>query len=383
VTARPRLTLLRATFGIATLLGIFSSFQAYQLVRFMYPSETPSVLATSAINIGYWYAWAVMAPVIVAVTRRFPLERGRLLRSLPVHFVAVFVVTVVHIGLFEWLRLNVSHFFWPARPMKATWWGQVTSTFLNNFDYEMMAYWAIAGVYSAVKYHGEAQERTLKASRLDAQLAEAQLQALQRQLHPHFLFNTLNAISALMHRDVEAADQMLSRLSDLLRIALDQRGQQEVALKDELEFLQKYLEIEQARFGDRLTVEFSIDPETLDAQVPNLILQPLVENSIRHAVAVRIEPGHIAVKARRVEGVLELSVRDNGPGMPPGRLASPARGLGLSNTRSRLERLYGAAQHLTFAEPPGGGLIVTVSLPFREEEVAEIDDFSEEIKGVA
>jgi LytS/YehU family sensor histidine kinase len=267
--------------------------------------------------------------------------------------------------------------------MKATWWGQVTSTFLNNFDYEMMAYWAIAGVYSAVKYHGEAQERTLKASRLDAQLAEAQLQALQRQLHPHFLFNTLNAISALMHRDVEAADQMLSRLSDLLRIALDQRGQQEVALKDELEFLQKYLEIEQARFGDRLTVEFSIDPETLDAQVPNLILQPLVENSIRHAVAVRIEPGHIAVKARRVEGVLELSVRDNGPGMPPGRLASPARGLGLSNTRSRLERLYGAAQHLTFAEPPGGGLIVTVSLPFREEEVAEIDDFSEEIKGVA
>ncbi len=152
-----------------------------------------------------------------------------------------------------------------------------------------------------MRYHGEAQERALKASRLDAQLAEAQLQALQRQLHPHFLFNTLNAISALMHRDVEAADQMLSRLSDLLRIALDQRGQQEVALKDELEFLQKYLEIEQARFGDRLTVEFSIDPETLDAQVPNLILQPLVENSIRHAVAVRIEPGHIAVKARRVE----------------------------------------------------------------------------------
>ena len=383
MTARPRLTFVRAIFGVATLLGLFSSFQAYQMVRFMYPSETPSVLILIGINLGYWYAWAILAPVIAGVTRRFPLERGVLLRSLPVHLVAVFVVTVVHIGLFEWLRMHISQFFWSGGPMKTTWWAQVTKTFLNNFDYEMMAYWAIAGVYSAVRYHGEAQERALKASRLDAQLAEAQLQALQRQLHPHFLFNTLNAISALMHRDVEAADQMLSRLSDLLRIALDQRGQQEVALKDELEFLQKYLEIEQARFGDRLTVEFAVDPETLDAQVPNLILQPLVENSIRHAVAVRIEPGHIAVKARRVEDVLELTVRDNGPGMPPGRLASPARGLGLSNTRSRLERLYGASQHLTFAEPPGGGLIVTVSLPFREEEVAEIDDFSEEIKGVA
>src|SRR5207344_3324773 len=172
-------------------------------------------------------------------------------------------------------------------PMKTTWWAQVTKTFLNNFDYEMMAYWAIAGVYSAVRYHGEAQERALKALKLETQLAEAQLQALQRQLHPHFLFNTLNAISALMHRDVEAADQMLSRLSDLLRMALDQRGSQEVALKDELEFLQKYLEIEQTRFGERLSVDFAIEPQTLDAQVPNLILQPLVENSVRHAVAVR------------------------------------------------------------------------------------------------
>ena len=382
MTARPRLTFFRALFGVATLLGLFSSFQAYQSVRFLYPSENPSVLLLLGLNLGYWYAWALLAPIAVATTRRFPVEKGKLLRSIPVHVLMLCILTVVHIGMFEWWRITLSHLFWHGA-MKTTWLSQVGKTILNNFDYEMMAYWAIVGAYSAVRYHGEAQERALKASRLDTQLAEAQLQALQRQLHPHFLFNTLNAISALMHRDVEAADQMLSRLSDLLRIALDQRGQQEVALKDELEFLQKYLEIEQARFGDRLTVEFAVDPETLDAQVPNLILQPLVENSIRHAVAVRIEPGHIAVKARRVEDVLELTVRDNGPGMPPGRLASPARGLGLSNTRSRLERLYGASQHLTFAEPPGGGLIVTVSLPFREEEVAEIDDFSEEIKGVA
>ena len=125
------------------------------MVRFLYPKENTSVLLLIGINLGYWYAWALVAPVIVAVTRRFPLERGRWWRSLPVHLVAVFVVTVVHIGLFEWLRMNLSHLLWSGEPMKTTWWSQVTKTFLNNFDYEMMAYWAIAGAYSAVRYHGE------------------------------------------------------------------------------------------------------------------------------------------------------------------------------------------------------------------------------------
>ena len=238
-------------------------------------------------------------------------------------------------------------------------------------------------MYNAFSYGKQAQDRTLRASQLEARLAEAQLQALQRQLHPHFLFNTLNAISALMHRDVEAADQMLAKLSDLLRMALDQRGGQEVSLKDELEFLQKYLEIEEARFGDRLTVAFDIAPETLDAQVPNLLLQPLVENSVRHAVAVRIEPGHIEIRARQLRDSLELVVSDNGPGMPPSRLTSPGKGVGLANTRSRLERLYGANHQLLFGEPPGGGLVVTVTIPFKADELTESDDFAEEIKGVA
>ena len=224
-----------------------------------------------------------------------------------------------------------------------TWWTHVTRTYSYSFDWEMMTYWAIIGFWHATAYYRVAQDRTLKASRLETRLAEAQLQALQRQLHPHFLFNTLNAISALMHRDVEAADQMLARLSDLLRIALDMRGAQEVALKDELEFLQKYLEIEQARFGERLPVRYDIEPETLDAQVPNLILQPLVENSVRHAVAVGIEPGLIVIGARRVGTNLELSVHDNGPGLPktPGTATgkrawgwpTPARGSNTSTAR--------------------------------------------------
>jgi len=217
--------------------------------------------------------------------------------------VGVCAVTVAHIGAYEGLRLWLMQLFW-TEPMKVeyTWWNLVKQSYFQYFDWEMMTYWAIIGAFHSVNYYREFQDGALKAARLETQLAEAQLQALQRQLHPHFLFNTLNAISALMHRDVEAADQMLSKLSDLLRIALDQRGAQEVALKDELEFLQKYLEIEQTRFGDRLSVDFTIEPQTLDAQVPNLILQPLVENSIRHAVAVRIEPGQTPARDARPVG---------------------------------------------------------------------------------
>ena len=170
-----------------------------------------------------------------------------------------------------------------------------------------------------------------------------------------------------MHRDVQAADRMLVRLSDLLRMALDRRGAQEVPLSDDLEFLAKYLEIEQARFGERLSVRYDFDPETLDALVPNLLLQPLVENSVRHAIATLSEGGVIEVTSRRVGDTLELRVRDNGPGLSKERTPSPSRGLGLTNTRSRLEHLYGSAQHLQFSETPGGGLTVTVVLPLRRD----------------
>ena len=150
--------------------------------------------------------------------------------------------------------------------------------FFNNFDWEMMTYWAIVGLSHALRYYSEARDRELRESQLETHLVEAQLQALQRQLQPHFLFNTLNTISALMHRNVDAADNMIAKLSDLLRISLQNVGVQEVPLKQELDFLSKYLEIEQTRFRDRLTVVFDVQPDTLDALVPNLMLQPLVEN---------------------------------------------------------------------------------------------------------
>jgi len=374
--------------GVATALGLFSSFQAYQVVRFIDDKPQPFILLL-VLNFGYWYSWAVLAPIVLFMARRFPFERDRWLRVLPLHLAAVLVVTFLHVALSQSVSLAVSKYAWAGMPVpkvQLTWWSRVVRNYLMSFDYEMMTYWAIVGFHYAFVYFRQAQDRTLRAAQLETRLAEAQLQALQRQLHPHFLFNTLNAISALMHRDVEAADQMLARLSDLLRMALDQPGVQEVPLKDELDFLEKYLEIEQARFGSRLSVRFDVDPETLDACVPNLLLQPLVENSIRHAVAVRVEGGSIEVTARRMGDRLQLQVRDNGPGLPKGRLQGSGTGVGLANTRSRLEHLYGASQQLQFAEPAGGGLAVIVTIPFRTDEAAEIIDeenVREHVKGVA
>jgi two-component system, LytTR family, sensor kinase len=352
----------RLIIGVATLLGAFSTLQAYQFVQLFF--EKPQSLTTLAVlNFSFWYGWAALTPIVLWIARRFPLERETWKRSAPVHMIAVLILILLHVALVEWVYGTVPGIGY----LKLTWWERVQRKYIWNFDWEMMTYAAIIAFSHAASYFRQAQDRALRAAHLEARLAEAQLQALQRQLHPHFLFNTLNGISALMHRDVHAADRMLVRLSDLLRMALDRRGAQEVPLSDDLEFLAKYLEIEQARFGERLSVRYDFDPETLDALVPNLLLQPLVENSVRHAIATLSEGGVIEVTSRRVGDTLELRVRDNGPGLSKERTPSPSGGLGLTNTRSRLEHLYGSAQHLQFSETPGGGLTVTVVLPFRRD----------------
>jgi LytS/YehU family sensor histidine kinase len=180
------------------------------------------------------------------------------------------------------------------------------------------------------------------------------------QLNPHFLFNTLHAISSLMHQDVDAADRMLIKLSELLRRALDGTDTQEVMLREELEFLRNYAAIEQTRFGDRLKIEMTITPDTLDAMVPNLVLQPILENAIRHGIEPHARDGFIEVSAKREGEALRLEVRDNGGGLN----GSVVEGVGLSNTRARLKQLYGTRQTFTLADAPGGGVVVTATLPF-------------------
>jgi sensor histidine kinase YesM len=235
-----------------------------------------------------------------------------------------------------------------------------------NFQLRLLVYTFIVLMGNAIAYYRQYQEEQLRASELRGKLAQAQLKALKMQLHPHFLFNTLNSISALLYKDIEAADQMIGRLIHLFERALKSSGTQKVTLQEELDFLKQYLAIENVRFQDRLSVRMDIDPQTLKAVVPNLIMQPLVENAIRHGIAAKSSAGRIEIHARRVNGELEMQVKDDGPGFQGnGSGAGPFReGLGLANTRARLQQLYGSHHNFTLVNDPKGGVIVTLAIPF-------------------
>jgi sensor histidine kinase YesM len=204
-----------------------------------------------------------------------------------------------------------------------------------------------------------------RSTRLEAQLSQAELQALRAQLQPHFLFNTLNSISVLLEEDPKAANQMLLHLSDLLRVMTQRTGSPEISLREELDLIRTYLEIEQTRFRDRLTVRFENDPAALDARIPSLLLQPLVENAVRHGVAPRSTPGLIHISTHRNNGSVRILIRDNGPGIPADNSARPGHGVGLSNTRARLELLYGKDHRFTLENAPGGGLESLIEIPYR------------------
>ena len=355
-----RRTFFFRVFGVATLFGIFSGLQAYNYVSLFTDRRQPfSVLL--ALNVTYWYAWAVLVPGMLWMARRFRFERTWWVRWLTIHFGGVLVFTFLHAAITAAARVGIIRYGWD-RP--ASYLPQLRELFFLNFDWEMMTYWAVIGLSHAVHFHREARNRALTAAQLETRLAEAQLQALQRQLHPHFLFNTLHTISALMHRDVEAADSMLARLSDLLRLTLNRIGTQQVALREELDFVTKYLEIERTRYGDRLRVDVDVDPATLDAAVPSFVLQPLVENAVRHGIAPQRRGGRIWIRASRARDRLRLVVGDDGHGVSAEKLLAFNTGVGLTNTRTRLQHLYGEGHSFDFKTPPAGGLEVTVLIPF-------------------
>jgi two-component system, LytTR family, sensor kinase len=350
-----------AIFLVATLLGAVSSLMAWNFTRAMPRADGAWSPATLLIlNYTYWYIWAAFAPAVIWLSQHFRFERQALLRALAVHLPSVVVFSLAHIALLQGMhwRLAVTD----GRPFD--WWAEVQRGALLNFDWEMMTYWAIVGISHAVLYYRESRDRAVQASRLQTQLVEARLATLQQQLHPHFLFNTLHAISALMHRDVEAAERTLVQLSDLLRLTLDRLGQQEIPLEAELAFLGKYLEIERTRFADRLVVTFDIQPDTLDVFVPTLLLQPLVENALKHGIARKAGPGRIDVTTRRSNGHLWIEVRDDGAGLSDTALDALQKGIGVSTTRVRLQHQFGADHRFEFHRLPQG-LAVVVAVPWR------------------
>ena len=304
--------------------------------------------------LGDWYVFAVLSVPVIHLARRFHFEASTWGRSLAAHLAGGVTFSLAYMVIRAWIGQ------WQSG---ATFTEAFRPLLVKTWHFNLLVYCVILAVTQAFDYYRKYRERELHASELEKRLVQAKLQALQMQLNPHFLFNALNAIAALMHKDVEAADQMLVRLSGLLRLALESSETQEVPLRRELDFLMSYLQIEQTRFGDRLEVRQSIAPDTLDALVPNLILQPLVENAIRHGIQPRAGLGRILLTAQQVEGRLRLGVEDNGSGAAT--LTPTREGIGLSNTRARLLQLYGQAQKMEFRQVPEGGLAVEIELPFR------------------
>jgi two-component system, LytTR family, sensor kinase len=324
----------------------------------------------------YFAAYALwgplFTPIAVFMARRFPLDKATWLRSLTVHTFAAPGIACIH------ALICVAFSFWIWPEMSA--YGMVTKLqvfqryFLMYGTDNIFIYWSIVFAVQGWMYYERYRDRELRASVLQTQLATAQLQALKVQLHPHFLFNTLNSVSELMHQDVNTAERVITRLSDLLRMALENIGVQELSLRHELDFVAGYLEIEQTRFLDRLQVKLDIQPETLDCRIPNLLLQPLVENAIRHGICRSSEPGVIEIFTRKINDRLLIVVADNGPGIKMNDNAQPMKsnfGLGLSTTRTRLEFLYGKEQTFVLNNLPERGLEVRISLPWHYEPAAQ------------
>ena len=319
-----------------------------------------------------WLAWAALAPAVLWARRRFPLERGALKLALPAHLFGVCLLCAAHTGLTlmsMWLIMQSGGPL-PDRlgPLVTYWW-------VRDMPFCALFYGLILGIGSALEYYRQFRERQLRASQLETQLAQAQLQMLKMQLHPHFLFNTLNGITGLVRdNDNAAAVQMLVGLSDLLRQTLDNAGKQEVRLGEELEWLELYLKLQQIRFSDRLQVSLDAAPETLDALAPNLITQPLVENAIRHGLSPRAAPGHVSLSAERIDGRLELRVCDDGVGLPAGWRMASDKGVGLMNTEARLKQLYGADFVFEVRNRKQGGAEVLLSIPLRMAPTFDSDE---------
>jgi two-component system, LytTR family, sensor kinase len=314
-------------------------------------------------DISGWLIWVPLIPAVFWLSRRFPLDQENWKSGLLI-FLPVGLLFAAARTLFPALIYIV---FFGGFHDFVQWFPRRYYYLITDCSIAFVFYAFVLAFGQAINYHKRYREEELRTSQLELQLSNAQLQALKMQLHPHFLFNTLNSISALQMENVEAAQEMTARLGDFLRLTLENIGTNEVTLKREIEFLECYLDIEKVRFERRLTTEIEIASEVLDCKVPNLVLQPLVENAIRHGFAKQTAPGRISIRAARENGWLKVEVADNGKGIENENLDKVrTSGLGLSNTQARLEQLYGANFRFQLQKAAKGGLLVTLRLPFNQ-----------------
>ena len=350
-------------FGGWTLVGLVFAAVSYG-VALSQNDPRFGIAAALKLNLVLFYLWGVFSLFIFRFCRRFRVElRSPKIRNLAVQLVAIDIFAAVHESLLLLILWSISS--------RARAEGSLGAYYARHFGYGfyidlIIALLIVLGSH-ALLYYDDFRAGQLEQSALKTQLAQAQLRALKMQLHPHFLFNTLHSISSLVLEDPPKANSMIARLGDFLRLTLDNSDQQFVTLKEETDFLRCYLEIEQVRFGDRLRVAFEMEPPTLSAQVPHLILQPVVENAIQHAVAPRTAQSQIKIKAGHRNGFLRVEIQDNGPGMTASDASPADRGLGLNNVRARLKQIYGQDFRFELTNNPGGGLTVGMEIPFQTD----------------
>ncbi len=319
-----------------------------------------------AWQFGTALGWLALTPLIFWVVKKYPLGGTASRRNVAIHLIAGLGIVLTRQAIDAYIQPLLD--FPPGANFKS-YYESFRFIFVVDFHYSVITYCAALGLIFGTRYYRQFRERELQAAQLEARLSQARMHVLKMQLHPHFLFNTHNAISELIYKDPEAAERMLTNLSDLLRLSLDNLEVEKVTLKQELEFLNKYLEIEQTRFHDRLRVKFNIEPQTYGAVVPNMILQPLVENAIKHGIAPLARGGTIEISAVRKEQKLCLEISDDGIGVLFGNPAEIVEGIGLSNTRARLKHLYGDAQFFEIRTNGRNGLRLKIVIPYTEAAV--------------
>jgi two-component system, LytTR family, sensor kinase len=369
-TSWRRPTLLFVTW---TLIGLVFAAVSYG-VALSQNDKRFGITAALKLNLVLFYLWGVFSPLILRFCRRFRVEFRRLsIRNLTVHVPAVVLFAAVHETLLLAILWSITA---SARGERAT----LTDYYARHFGYGFYIDLIIASLIvigaHALLYYDDFRASELQQSSLKTELAQAQLRALKMQVHPHFLFNTLHSISSLVLEDPPKANSMIARLGDFLRLTIENSEQQLVTLKEETEFLRCYLDIEQVRFGDRLTVAFALEPQTLSAQVPHLILQPVVENAIQHAIAPRAARGHINIEAKRLDSLLRVTVSDNGPGIISNAIAPAKKCVGLTNVRTRLQQIYGSDFRFELTNGGNGGLTVVMEIPFQREALPGIQQRS-------
>jgi len=344
-----------------TIVGLLFTVQEIAVAK-VHGGHASWVLV-GVIELVYWNVWAAFTPLVIALAKRFPLTGSRFVSHIAIHTIASFLMaplaSVSEYFLSRGLLGLLFRITDPGAPRPLpTFTGSVVSMSLTG----VLTYWLVVGLYQSIHFYQAAMERQTRAAQLETQLSHAELENLKSQLHPHFLFNSLHTIGVLMQEDVDAASHLLVSLGDLLRMALERR-ENEITLESELEFVGKYLEIEQTRFHDRLKVHMDVPPDLLGVYVPSLALQPLVENAIKHGISVDSAAGRLEIAAQLHNGRVWLCVRDDGPGPAPGsRLRF---GVGLTNVQSRLKQLYGEESSLELTRGDGRGCEAIITIPLR------------------